>query len=148
MPKSPNYFLRNLEKMLPLAGAGAGAVGLGSPAGAGPGALPREGSGRADFWALAGTARGDRVVPVPGRGAAIGPAGFGAVMGTPAGRGVGRGMTPGEGTGFWAAMPGLGAGLRLIFSAWSAAVAGAGAGTAAGRAFSNAKTSLSIAEVS
>lgn len=62
------YFLRNLEKMLPLAGAvtGVGPAGLGSPAGERPGALPRAGRGSADFWALAGTARGVRGVEMPG----------------------------------------------------------------------------------
>ena len=47
-------------------------------------------------------------------------------------------------------MPGLGKGFKLIFSAWRAAVAGAmtGAAAGAGRAFSNAAASLSMAEVS
>lgn len=102
------YFLRNLEKMLPLAGAGA--TGLGMPAGAGPGALPRAGRGSWDFWALAGTARGDRGVETVGRG--TGP-GFGVATGTPVGKGVGRGAA----WGLREAMPGLGTGLRLIFSA-------------------------------
>ena len=99
--------------MLPLAGA-AGAV----EAGVGPGVLPSAGRGRGDFCALAGTARGARGVATPGRGAGVGiPAGFGEAAGMPAGRGVGRGVGAGAETGFWAAMPGFGVGLRLIFSA-------------------------------
>jgi hypothetical protein len=42
------------------------------------------------------------------------------------------------------AMPGLGVGLRLIFSACRAAVAGAGAGMLAGRDFSSETISLSM----
>ena len=129
--------MRNLEKMLPLAGAAVGAgtapaglgkvPGLGEPTGAGPGTLPRAGRGRADFWALAGTARGERVVAEVGRGAATG---------TPAG--MGAGVVP------VVAMPGLGVGLRLIFSACRAAVAGAGAGMLVGRDFSRETISLSM----
>ncbi len=117
--------------MLPLAGAAVGdgtaPAGLGAPTGAGPGTLPRAGRGREDFWALAGTARGERVVAEVGRGAATGiPAGMGA------------GVVP------VVAMPGLGVGLRLIFSACRAAVAGAGAGRLVGRDFSRETISLSM----
>lgn len=86
--------------MLPLAGLAAGVT----PAGAGPGVLPRAGSGRADFWALAGTANGVRGLLSPGRGEA------------PPGRWWGGGTTPGEEDG-GAAMPGLGVAFRFIFSA-------------------------------
>ena len=69
------YFLRNLLKRLPgLAGVG---VGL------------REGSGRGDFRALAGTAIGLRVVELVGRTKA------GRVVEIPEGRGAGRGMAAG-----------------------------------------------------
>jgi hypothetical protein len=71
------YFLRNLLKRLPgLAGAGAGAA-------------PREGRGRGDLTALAGTAMGVRVVALVGRAKA------GRVVEIPEGRGVGRGMAEG-----------------------------------------------------
>lgn len=115
-----DYFLRNLEKMLPLpVGSTAGAVGEG------PGALPRAGKGREDFWALAGTARGASGLLTPGRG-----------------------TDPAGGTGLRAAIPGFGVGLRLIFSACRAAVAGAITGTvAAERVFSRAVASLSMAAV-
>lgn len=95
-----------------------------------------------DFCALAGTARGERVVPVPGRGAVS----FGEATGTPAGSGVGRGMA----LALRAAIPGLGTGFRLIFSACRAAVAGAktGTGFVTGRDFSRASESLSMAAVS
>ena len=73
------YFLRNLLKRLPgLAGAGAGA-----------GVAPREGRGRGDLTALAGTAMGERVVALVGR------AKVGRVVEIPEGRGVGRGMAEG-----------------------------------------------------
>ncbi|MEY2852276.1 MAG: hypothetical protein RL549_975 [Verrucomicrobiota bacterium] len=127
--------------MLPLAGAAVGGgtapaglgkvPGLGALTGAGPGTLPRAGRGRADFWALAGTARGERVVDEVGRG---------AVTGIPAGMGVG--VVP------VVAMPGLGVGLRLIFSACRAAVAGAGAGMLVGRDFSRETISLSMVPLS
>ena len=42
------------------------------------------------------------------------------------------------------AIPGLGVGLRLIFSAWSAAVAGTGPDTVAGRDFSRETINLSM----
>jgi len=71
----------------------------------------------------------------------------------PAGRGAGWGAAPraelGASVVWWrVAMPGLGVGLRLIFSAWRDAVAGAFTGAAeAARAFSRATTSLSMAAV-
>ena len=99
--------------MLPLAGAGAGAAGLGRAAGAGPGTLPKAGRGRADFWALAGTAKGVSGVERPGRGTA---------PGVPAGVGFGRGTTPGAAVGVIeagveAAIPGFGATFRFALSA-------------------------------
>ena len=70
-----SYFLRNLLKRLPgLAGVG---VGL------------REGSGRGDFRALAGTAIGLRVVELVGRTK------VGRMVEIPEGRGAGRGMAAG-----------------------------------------------------
>ena len=96
---------------------------MGVPAGAGPGVLPRAGKGRADFWALAGTARGESGVATPGRVTGVGaPGARGEATGTPAGRGVGRGIAPGVAAGavevgLNAAIPGFGIGLRLIFSA-------------------------------
>ena len=55
---------------------------------------------------------------------------------------------PGVAAELRAAMPGLGEGFRLIFSAWRAAVAGAITGVAptAGRALSRATTNLSMAK--
>ena len=70
-----SYFLRNLLKRWPgLAGVGVGR---------------REGSGRGDFKALAGTAMGARVVEL------LGPARDGRVVAIPEGRGAGRGMAAG-----------------------------------------------------
>ena len=74
-----SYFLRNLLKRLPgLAGVGV-VVGV----------APREGSGRGDFRALAGTAIGVRVVELLGRAKA------GRVVEIPEGRGAGRGIEEG-----------------------------------------------------
>ena len=78
------------------------------------------GSGNGDFWALAGTARGVREVPTPVRGMV--PAGL-----------KGAGEDPDEAA---VAIPGFGAGFRLIFSACKEAVAGAAMG-ATGRDFSS-----------
>ena len=69
--------------------------------------LPRAGRGRAGFTAFAGTAIGLRGVETPG----LGKDTAGGMVGEAA---------------VWA-IPVLGIGLRLIFSAWRAAVAGAGA---------------------
>lgn len=84
------------------------------------GGIPRLGRGSGDFWALAGTARGVSDVPVPVRGMV--PEGL-----------KGPEEDPGDDA---VAIPGFGAGFRLIFSACKAAVAGAVTG-ATGRDFSS-----------
>lgn len=73
----------------------------------------------------------------------------GVATATPAGKGVGR-ATGGAAAVFWDAKPVFGAGFRLIFSAWRAAVAGAitGAGLVIGRFFSSTSVKRSMTAVS